>query len=91
MFIFMLIILGKMYKKAFEDKGLRPVNLSRTLEDTGTVTSALVPWYTSGACNAGVLGVPKVDYFIYAIFNWISPFMTLLVAVLGYKIKKRTK
>jgi NhaC family Na+:H+ antiporter len=86
-----LVIPGKMYKKAFEDKGLHPVNLSRTLEDTGTVTSALVPWNTCGAYNAGVLGVPTVDYFIYAIFNWISPFMTLLVAALGYKIKQLTK
>jgi len=86
-----LVIPGKMYKKAFEDKGLHPVNLSRTLEDTGTVTSVLVPWNTCAAYNAGVLGVPTVDYFIYAIFNWISPFMTLLVAAIGYKIKQLTK
>lgn len=83
-----LVIPGKMYKKAFQDKGLHPVNLSRTLEDTGTVTSVLVPWNTCGAYNAGVLGVPTVDYFIYAIFNWISPFMTLTVAALGIKIKQ---
>ncbi len=86
-----LVIPGKMYKKAFQDKGLHPVNLSRTLEDTGTVTSVLVPWNTCGAYNAGVLGVPTVDYFIYAIFNWISPFMTLTVAALGIKIKQLTK
>ncbi|MBP6238472.1 MAG: Na+/H+ antiporter NhaC [Saprospiraceae bacterium] len=83
-----LVIPGKMYKKAFQDKGLHPVNLSRTLEDTGTVTSVLVPWNTCGAYNAGVLGVPTVDYFIFAIFNWISPFMTLTVAALGIKIKQ---
>lgn len=83
-----LVIPGKMYKKAFEDKGLHPVNLSRTLEDTGTVTSVLIPWNTCGAYNAGVLGVPTVDYFIYAIFNWISPFTTLTVAALRYKIKE---
>lgn len=86
-----LVIPGKMYKKAFQDKGLHPVNLSRTLEDTGTVTSVLVPWNTCGAYNAGVLGVPTVDYLIYAIFNWISPFMTLTVAALGIKIKQLTK
>jgi len=86
-----LVIPGKMYKKAFQDKGLHPVNLSRTLEDTGTVTSVLVPWNTCGAYNAGVLGVPTVDYFIYAIFNWISPFMTLTVAALGIKIKQLKK
>ncbi len=83
-----LVIPGKMYKKAFEDKGLHPVNLSRTLEDTGTVTSVLIPWNTCGAYNAGVLGVPTVDYFIYAIFNWISPFTTLTVAALRYKIRE---
>ena len=83
-----LVIPGKMYKKAFHDKGLHPVNLSRTLEDTGTVTSVLIPWNTCGAYNAGVLGVPTADYFIYAFFNWISPFMTLLVAALNYKIKQ---
>ena len=82
-----IVIPGKMYNKAFEDKGLHPVNLSRTLEDTGTVTSVLIPWNTCGAYNAGVLGVPTLDYFIYAIFNWISPFMTLLVAAFNYKIK----
>jgi Na+:H+ antiporter, NhaC family len=83
-----LVIPGKMYKKAFADKGLHPVNLSRTLEDTGTVTSVLIPWNTCGAYNAGVLGVPTVDYFIYAIFNWVSPFMTLLVAAFKFKIKE---
>ena len=62
-----IVIPGKMYNKAFHDKGLHPVNLSRTLEDTGTVTSVLIPWNTCGAYNAGVLGVPTVDYFIYAI------------------------
>ncbi len=83
-----IVIPGKMYKKAFESKGLHPVNLSRTLEDTGTVTSVLIPWNTCGAYNAGVLGVPTIEYAIYAIFNWISPFMTLLVAALGIKIKR---
>ncbi len=83
-----LVIPGKMFKKAYEDKGLHPVNLSRTLEDSGTVTSVLVPWNTCGAYNSGVLGVATGEYFIYAIFNWLSPIMTLLVAGIGYKIKK---
>lgn len=83
-----IVIPGKMYKKAFEDKGLHPANLSRTLEDTGTVTSVLIPWNTCGAYNAGVLGVPTLDYFVYAIFNYVSPFMTLTVAALNFKIRK---
>jgi len=83
-----LVIPGKMYKKAFEKRGLHPVNLSRTLEDSGTVTSVLVPWNTCGAYNEGVLGVATGDYFMYAIFNWLSPLMTLLIAGMGFRIKK---
>jgi NhaC family Na+:H+ antiporter len=82
-----IVIPGKMFKKAYENKGLAPENLSRTLEDSGTVTSVLIPWNTCGAYQSSVLGVSVADYFIYAFFNWISPFMTLFIAALGYKIK----
>jgi NhaC family Na+:H+ antiporter len=83
-----IVVPGKMFSKAYEDKGLAPENLSRTLEDSGTVTSVLVPWNTCGAYQSGVLGVPVVDYFFYAIFNYISPFMTLIFAALRIKIKQ---
>ena len=83
-----LVIPGKMFKQAYEDKGLAPENLSRTLEDSGTVTSVLIPWNTCGAYQSGVLGVSVADYFVYAIFNWLSPFMTLLFAALGLKIRE---
>ncbi|MFK7807280.1 MAG: Na+/H+ antiporter NhaC family protein, partial [Saprospiraceae bacterium] len=83
-----IVIPGKMFKKAFEDKGLAPENLSRTLEDSGTVTSVLIPWNTCGAYQAGVLGVGVGEYFVYAIFNWLSPIMTLLVAGMGIKIRE---
>ena len=82
-----IVIPGKMFKKAFEDKGLAPENLSRTLEDSGTVTSVLIPWNTCGAYQSGVLGVGVGEYFIYAIFNWLSPFSTLLFAAFRIKIK----
>lgn len=82
-----IVVPGKMFDKAYRDKNLSPENLSRTLEDSGTVTSVLIPWNTCGAYNAGVLGVSTFDYFVYAVFNWISPFMTLLVAGLRIKIK----
>ncbi|WP_339623995.1 Na+/H+ antiporter NhaC family protein [uncultured Winogradskyella sp.] len=82
-----LVIPGKMFKKAYEDKGLAPENLSRTLEDSGTVTSVLIPWNTCGAYQSGVLGVGVGEYFLYAIFNWLSPFTTLLFAALRIKIK----
>ena len=82
-----IVIPGKMFSKAYKDKNLAPENLSRTLEDSGTVTSVLIPWNTCGAYQSGVLGVGVGEYFIYAIFNWISPFMTLLYAALKIKIK----
>ena len=85
-----IVVPGKMFKKAYEDKGLAPENLSRTLEDSGTVTSVLVPWNTCGAYHSGVLGVPVVDYAFYAIFNWLSPFMTLTFAAFHIKIKQLT-
>lgn len=82
-----LVIPGKMFKKAYEDKGLAPENLSRTLEDSGTVTSVLIPWNTCGAYQSGVLGVGVGEYFVYAIFNWLSPFTTLFFAALNIKIR----
>jgi len=85
-----IVVPGKMFAKAYKDKNLAPENLSRTLEDSGTVTSVLIPWNTCGAYQSGVLGVPVFDYFIYAIFNWISPFMTLLVAAFRIKIRQLT-
>ena len=83
-----IVVPGKMFKQAYEDRGLAPVNLSRTLEDSGTVTSVLIPWNTCGAYQSGVLGVSVYDYFIYAFFNYLSPFTTLLYAALGIKIKQ---
>ncbi len=83
-----IVIPGKMFKKAFKDRGLAPENLSRTLEDSGTVTSVLIPWNTCGAYQSGVLGVSVADYFVYAIFNWLSPFTTLLYAALNIKIRQ---
>lgn len=85
-----IVVPGKMFAKAYRDKGLAPENLSRTLEDSGTVTSVLVPWNTCGAYHSGVLGVPVLSYMGYAFFNYLSPFMTLLFAALGLKIKQLT-
>jgi len=84
-----IVVPGKMFAQAYLDRKLAPENLSRTLEDTGTVTSVLVPWNTCGAYQSGVLGVGVLEYFIYAFFNWISPFMTLIYAY--FKIRLKTK
>ena len=83
-----LVVPGKMFAKAYQDRGLAPENLSRTLEDSGTVTSALIPWNTCGAYQSSVLGVATGEYFAYAIFNYLSPIMTLIYAGLGIKIKQ---
>jgi len=83
-----IVVPGKMFAKAYKDKGLAPENLSRTLEDTGTVTSVLVPWNTCGAYQAGTLGVATIDYLPYAFFNILSPFMTLIFAAFNIKIKQ---
>ena len=84
-----IVVPGKMFEKAYKDRGLAPENLSRPLEDSGTVPSVLIPWNTCGAYQSGVLGVDVSQYFFYAIFNWLSPFMTLFFAAFQIKIKQR--
>jgi len=83
-----IVVPGKMFKDAYKDQGLAPENLSRTLEDSGTVTSVLIPWNTCGATQASILGVSTLTYLPYCFFNIISPFMTMLYAIIGYKIRK---
>jgi NhaC family Na+:H+ antiporter len=83
-----IVVPGKMFKDAYRDQGLAPENLSRTLEDSGTVTSVLIPWNTCGATQASILGVSTLTYLPYCFFNIISPFMTMLYAIIGYKIRK---
>ena len=86
-----IVLPGKMFEHAYADRDLAPENLSRTLEDTGTVTSVLIPWNTCGAYQSGVLGVSVGEYFLFAIFNWISPIMTLAYACFDIKIRSLNK
>ncbi len=83
-----IVVPGRMFADIYKEKGLAPENLSRTLEDSGTVTSVLVPWNTCGAYHSSVLGVATLTYLPYCIFNLVSPVMTVLVAYVGFKIKK---
>lgn len=83
-----IVVPGKMFSKAYRDRGLAAQNLSRTLEDSGTVTSVLVPWNTCGAAQSQVLGIATGDYFIYSFFNIISPIMTIIYGYFGIKIAK---
>ncbi len=83
-----IVVPGRMFAKVFKDKGYKPELLSRTLEDAGTVTSPLIPWNTGGATQSRVLGVDVVSYLPYAIFNIISPLMTVFFAYMNIKIRK---
>ena len=83
-----IVVTGRMYTDMFKDKGLAPENLSRTLEDSGTVTSVLIPWNTCGATQSAILGVTTFAYLPFCFFNIISPFMTILYGYLGIKSEK---
>jgi NhaC family Na+:H+ antiporter len=77
-----------MYAKTYRERGLKPEVLSRTLEDTGTVTSVLIPWNTCGATQASVLGVATMTYAPFAFFCILSPLMTMLFGFLNFKIRR---
>ena len=86
-----IVVPGRMFADTYRKRGLKPENLSRTLESGGTVTSVLVPWNTCGATQATVLGVSTVAFLPYAFFNLISPFMTILLAYLNIGITRFKK
>ena len=79
---------GRMFAGLYKDMGYASENLSRTLEDTGTVTSVLVPWNTCGAFHAAVLGIATMDYIYFCFFNLLSPIMTLLFAYFMIRIRR---
>lgn len=79
---------GRMFANTYRARGYKPELLSRTLEDSGTVTSVLVPWNTCGATQATVLGVATAAYAPYAFFCIISPVMTVAQAYLNFKIRR---
>ncbi|MGI9516660.1 MAG: Na+/H+ antiporter NhaC family protein, partial [Pirellulaceae bacterium] len=83
-----IVVPGQMFHDTYEERGLAPQNLSRTLEDSGTVTSVLVPWNTCGATQQGVLGVNVLAFAPFCFFNIISPFMTMFYGFMGIKIAR---
>jgi NhaC family Na+:H+ antiporter len=85
-----IVVPGKMFAEEYKERGLHPKVLSRTLEDSGTVTSALIPWNTCGAYHSGILGVATGDYFMYCFFNLISPAMTMIFGFFNIKIARLT-
>ncbi len=84
-----IVLTGNIYKKLYKEKGFEGRLLSRSTEDSATVTSVLVPWNTCGMTQSMVLKVPTLDYLPYCFFNIISPLMSITVAMLGYKIFRK--
>ena len=83
-----IVLPGRIYRSEYEKRGLAAVNLSRALEDAGTITSPLVPWNTCGAYMAATLGVATLDYLPYALFNLVNPIIAGILAYIGFKILK---
>lgn len=83
-----IVVPGRMYSKTFRERGFKPELLSRTLEDSGTLTSVLVPWNSGGATQARVLGVPTLTYLPYCFFNLINPVVAVIIAYLNFKIRR---
>ena len=83
-----IVIPGRMFKEKYQEYNLSPLNLSRTIEDCGTVTSVLIPWNSCSLYHSGVLSVDPLLYIPFSFFNLISPIMTILFAYFNIKIKK---
>jgi len=83
-----IVVPGRMFAKTYRDMGFKPELLSRALEDSGTVTSVLIPWNTCGATQSSVLGVSTMAYLPYCFFNIISPFMSIFMAGFNIKIRR---
>lgn len=81
-----IVLTGRLFQPEYARRGLAPVNLSRALEDGGTITSPLVPWNTCGAYMAATLGVATLDYLPYAFFNLAGPLVAAISAYAGFKI-----
>jgi len=83
-----IVITGRMYREAYQQQNLKNKNLSRALEDGGTITSPLVPWNTCGAFMASTLGVPTFSYLPYAFLNILTPLVSLVYGYTGFTIEK---
>lgn len=81
-----IVVPGRMYSKAYQDRGLHPKTLSNALESSGTLTSSLIPWNTCGVFLMGVLGVPTLQYAPWAIFNYTMPIVVILLSFVGITV-----
>lgn len=85
------VMTGKLLKPVFEEKGLAARNLSRTMEDSGTLCGVLIPWHTNSVFMAGVLGVPSLAFIPYCFFSWITPIIAIIYGYTGWFILTREK
>ena len=83
-----ILLPGRMFSSIYQKLGYKPELLSRTLEDSATVTSVLIPWNSCGMAQSSVLGVATLTYLPFCFFNWLSPLMTLFIAGIGFKIRR---
>ena len=83
-----IILSSSLFKKLYKDKGFEARLLSRSVEDSATITSVLIPWNSCGMTQSTVLKVPTLDYLPYCIFNLLSPVVSVIVAATGYRIFK---
>ena len=86
-----IILTSSLYKKLYQERGYEAKLLSRSVEDSATVVSVLIPWNSCGMTHATVLKVSTLEYLPYCFFNIISPFMSILIAAVGYKIAHKSK
>lgn len=86
-----IILTSNLYKKLYEERGYESRLLSRSVEDSSTVVSVLIPWNSCGMTQATVLKVPTLEYLPYCLFNLISPLMSIIIAAIGYKIVRKSK
>ena len=86
-----IILTSSLYKKLYKERGYESKLLSRSVEDSATVVSVLIPWNSCGMTQATVLKVSTMTYLPYCLFNLLSPIMSVLIAAIGYKIARKSK
>ncbi|MBP5424943.1 MAG: sodium:proton antiporter, partial [Prevotella sp.] len=86
-----IILTSSVFKDVYDKEGYESRLLSRTVEDSATVTSPLFPWSSCGMTQATILSVPTITYLPYCFFNIISPFMSIIIALTGYKVVRAVK
>lgn len=83
-----IVVPARMFRAAYEKMGLHPKNLSRAVEDSGTVTSVLIPWNSGGAFHSGVLGVATLSYLPFCFFNILSPLVSVFLGSMNLTMER---